>query len=287
MTDLLPMFPALSPEEAIQAQETLWRLLGRQARLYAPDSASLPVETAAELTESTLLTLGADRDPSALLRPTPEERFSQGQRRLRQKAAVAHQLCQSVSRALPEVENRSLSDTLNSLLTFQARYDWRFFAQEIPCDIDYQLSQPVPEALRGVDYVLEWLRRLRLETDFLNRFEPSLLRALLERSCPDHRGLLINLYEPVAVNALGLALLGQDPRPLAISPPQCRRLEALFSTEPTAAQALPTAVEALCAALNITSRQTGRYLWETAHALGPRLQAALSAGTLKHIFLEF
>ena len=63
--DLIHRFPALSPEDALQAQEAMWALLRRQARLYAPESFSLPTETAAALAESILLTLGADRDPPA------------------------------------------------------------------------------------------------------------------------------------------------------------------------------------------------------------------------------
>lgn len=284
MTDLLPCFPALSPEDALRAQEALLTLLARQARLYAPGSSSLPTETAAALADSLLLTLGADRDPSVLLTADLPERLRQGQRRSRQKAAVAHRLCQTVSRALP-LENRALADTLRSLSHFQARYDWRFFAQDIPCDIDYQLSQPVPDTLRGADYVLEWLRRLGMETDILSRFDPSRARAVLEVSCPDWQGLLIDLYEPVAINALGLALLGEAPRTLSVSPPQCRRLEALFMRH-SPAETLENGAAALCAALNVTSRQTGHYLQDTARALGPRLQAALSAGTLEHIFSE-
>ena len=50
--DLTPLFPSLSPEDTLCAQEALWGLLKQQARLYAP-------ETAAALAESILLTLGA------------------------------------------------------------------------------------------------------------------------------------------------------------------------------------------------------------------------------------
>lgn len=288
MTDLLPTFPALSPEDALRAQEALWHLLRRQARLYAPDSSSLPVETAAALAESILLTLGADRDPTVLLSHDVEVRFRQGQRRLQQKLAVSRQLCRAACLTCPQIENRSLSDTLNSLSRFPDRYDHRFFAQVIPADIDYQLSQPVPEILRGVDYVNEWLRRLCLENDFLNRFELTLVCSLLERSCPDYRGLLINLYEPVAVNALGLALLGDDPCPLSVSPPRRKRLEVLLS-QCSAADfdaILTNGAAALAAALDCPP-PLSRYLERTALALRPRLQAALSAGTTEHIFLAF
>ena len=282
--DLISRFPALSPEDALRAQEALWALLRRQARLYVPESSSLPAETAAALAESILLTLGADRDPCVLLAPNLPEKFRQGQRRLRQKSELARRLWQTAWATQPEIENRSLRDTLNSLKHFPDRYDLRFFAQEIPCDIDYQLSQPVPETLRGVDYVNEWLRRLCLEQNFLGRFEPALVRALLDRSCPDYRGLLINLYDPIAVNALGLALLGDDPRPLSISPPQRQRLELLFNDLPVPERKriLAAGAAALCTALDIRSAALQSYVQATALALSPRLA---SVQTLEYMFL--
>lgn len=282
--DLISRFPPLSPEDALQAQENLWQLLCRQARLYVPDSSSLPEETAAALAESILLTLGADSNPAILLSEHLLERFRQGQRLLRQKIEMTRHLWQIAWATRPEVENRSLLDTLNSLKYFPARYDLRFFAQEIPCDMDYQLSQPVPELLRGVDYVNEWLRRLCLEQNFLCRFEPALVRAVLERSCPDYWGLLINLYEPIAVNALGLALLGNSPRSLVISLPQRLQLEARFANLPATERnnILTAGALTLCDALGIRSNPMHRYVQATVLALGSRLSAAV---TLEHIFL--
>ena len=92
---------------------------------------------------------------------------------------LSQHLLQTALASRPHIENRSLSDTLNSLKSFSKRWDFHFFAQEIPCDIDYPLSQPVSEALRGVDYVNEWLRQLCLEQAFLDCFDPVLIRAVL------------------------------------------------------------------------------------------------------------
>ena len=147
--DLTPLFPSLSPEDTLCAQEALWGLLKQQARLYAPDSTSLPAETAAALAESILLTLGADRNPAVLLSADLHAAFRQGQRRLSQKLTLSQHLLQAALASRPQAENRSLSDTLNSLKSFSKRWDLRFFAQEIPCDIDYQLSQPVSAAERS------------------------------------------------------------------------------------------------------------------------------------------
>ena len=157
------------------------------------------------------------------------------------------------------------------------------------CAMDYQLSQPVSEALQGVDYINEWLRRLCLEQEFLRRFDQPSARAVVARSCPDYRRLLINLFEPVAVNALGLALLGEDPRILSVSPSLRRKLELQFAplTEAESNAALSAGAESLCAWLGIQNQQATRYLNGLALGLRPRLRAALDAGTLEYVFLEF
>ena len=100
------------------------------------DSTSLPAETAAALAESILLTLGAGRNPAVLLSTDLHTDFRQGQRRLSQKLTLSQHLLQTALASRPHIENRSLSDTLNSLKSFSKRWDFHFFAQEIPCDID-------------------------------------------------------------------------------------------------------------------------------------------------------
>jgi len=288
-SELIQRLPALSVEEDLLAQEALWRLLRWQARLYAPESSSLPAETAAALAESIRLTLGVDRDPRILLCADLEQRLRMGQRRLSQKVELSKQLWRTACLTMPEIENRSLTDTLRSIGGFWNRYDVHFFAQEVPCDMDYQLSQPVSEALQGVDYINEWLRRLCLEQEFLRRFDQPSARAVVARSCPDYRRLLINLFEPVAVNALGLALLGEDPRILSVSPSLRRKLELQFAplTEAESNAALSAGAESLCAWLGIQNQQATRYLNGLALGLRPRLRAALDAGTLEYVFLEF
>lgn len=49
----------LSAEDTLRAQEALWRIVRRQAMLYAPESSSLPIETVTALMKSVLLTLNA------------------------------------------------------------------------------------------------------------------------------------------------------------------------------------------------------------------------------------
>lgn len=132
----------------------------------------------------------------------------------------------------PPPKHCFLQDTLHSLRDFPARYDWRFFAQEIPCSIDYQLFLPVPETLVGVDHVLEWLRRLCIELDILSRFDAAAVHTVLSEFRPDYQTLCINLLELPLSHAIALAALGEDARLLPLSPPQRQRLKRLFLSQP-------------------------------------------------------
>ena len=196
--------------------------------------------------------------------------------RFRQKAALAHVLWKWATAMQPPPKHCFLQDTLHSLRDFPARYDWRFFAQEIPCSIDYQLFLPVPETLVGVDYVLEWLRRLCIELDILSRFDAAAVHTVLSEFRPDYQTLCINLLELPLSHAIALAALGEDARLLPLSPPQRQRLKRLFlSQPPDSCQAfLSNTARSLCDTLNVTSPQTQRYVETFACTLMPRLKAA-------------
>lgn len=67
----------------------------------------------------------------------------------------------------------------------------------MPASIDYPLSKPISEQFKGLDYVEAWLAQLLEEAQFLARFDTDEVTANLQAWCPDYRGLLINLYDPI------------------------------------------------------------------------------------------
>ena len=275
-------------------QRKLWCLLARQAKRYTlGDSGSIPLETGEELFSSICFTLklyesengtssalfaGADLD--ALLR--------EGVKLIEKKLALGKGLYREACLSAPKIENIAYGDTLRNIGGFFQRYDYRFFAHQIPCAMDYPLAQPVPESLLGIEYINEYLRRTVLENHFLQHFDTSLLIRLLEAYCPDYKGLLINLYEPVAANALALALLGGDVFVLDIDATQQARLQELFFPLPgeETQAALAKAAALLCCTLNIREGAAQAYLMQTAKALSPRIRAALSGGSLAGLFLS-
>lgn len=257
--------------------EELYALLARRVGLYTGlDHSSVPTALAEELFASAAFTLEQGAGAPGRL----DEQFEAGLAATRHKLEYGKKLWQAVRDGLPQIENASLRSTVKSMGNFWRRYDYRFFAHQIPCDMDYQLCRPVADTLRGVDYVNTYLERLWLEDDFLNRFDPRYVKGLLTAYCGDYRGLLINLYEPVAVNALGLALTGGDISRLNISPGQREELGCILGR--AAPEGLAAAAEKLSALLDLRPK-AGEYLGELAAGLAPRVRAADLSG----IFLTF
>ena len=215
--------PLTDAEEGLW-QEKLAALLVRQIALYtANESSSVPAAAARELLRGVLFFLAVPEEPEASSRPEDvgsryeaeradrirvllpldlADELAHGQHRAQRDAALTIALWRKVVAALPPLENRSLRDTLRSIGRGFRRYDTRFFPQRFDCDIDYQLAVPVSESLLGINYVNRYLTHLAAENSLLTRLPQGEVRAVLERSCPDWRGLLVNLYAPAAANAL-------------------------------------------------------------------------------------
>ena len=173
-------------------------------------------------------------------------------------------------------------DTRKGIGGFWQRYDPRFFARELPCDIDYQLAVPVPETLCGIDYLARYLESLWIENRFLRRFGAGELAPVLEKYSPDSRELLVNLFEPVFANALGLAVLGRSPAPLLLRRQELQALYAVFDRLP------PREIEACLL-------QAARLLWAPDDAaqryvrlcctqLAPRIAVLRDVGGLSGVF---
>jgi len=285
---------SLNEEEALRIQEKLWRLLVRRTTLYTMgDSSSVPVETAGELLSSICFTLNlylkeSGNSMKLLVSADLEELFALGVKETEKQIERGKQLWQAACINVPKIENISLRDTLRSIGEFFRRYDHRFFAHKIPCDIDYQLCRAVPDELFGIEYLNEYLSRLIIESDFLRRFDDRLVVRLLKSYCPDYKGLLINLYEPAAVNAVGLALAGGNVFSLDITDDDRARLTSLFEgfKEPMARKALTDSAEKLFSVLDIKNISARQYLAQTVTDLWPRIAAALPSGGLDGIFLS-
>lgn len=280
-----------TPDEAAAFQVRFVRLLERRTAIYTMgDSTSVPKYVAANLLRSICFVLGIDPDrpeiPRRLLTVDLEEEYNRRLADIERRLTATEQLWRDVCATMPLIDNIALRDTLNNLGDFFKWYDYRSMAHEIPVMIDYLLCHPVPEELQGIDYIEEYLRRLMIEAEFLAKFEIKAIRRVLRASSPDHVELLINFCEPVAVNAIGLALIGRDSADLEITEASLKAIGQLLRTLTRAERqrALLEAAAAVCATVDFQGEDASRYLCDAVRELAPRVEIALMHGDLRGVF---
>ncbi|RDB61346.1 hypothetical protein C1878_11545 [Gordonibacter sp. 28C] len=279
-------------------QAGLWRVLAKQVSLYTlGESSSLPEYDAHRLLASACFVLGVDPDDPdpvlmrAIVAEGAEEAFEREVRLVEREAERTDDLWREVAFTTPLLESVALKDTLESLRGFRSRYAPRFFAHEIPADIDYPLAAPVPETVQGVRYVNTYLGRLLLENRFLQRFELERCKGVLRAVHPGYGELILNLFEPVATNAVGCALAGCDVRGLRVDDAGYERIAASLRGK-SARQvrvALENAAARACdeAGLRPSDDEPVRgYVERLASGLTPQVRNALAHDALTGVFVR-
>ena len=184
-----------------RAHDALAYLFRKLAKLYTSGavttlSNSEAMQLAASLSFALELDGLSDTETIRILCSNdPEALFHQAQRKLSEKTDAALSTWQRIVNLMPPLRNVALRDTLTSIGKMRRTYDTYFAAHEVPCQIDYPLNKPIDINLQGIDYVQTWLDQLLCETKWIARFTPESCIATLEATCPDYRGLHVNLYD--------------------------------------------------------------------------------------------
>lgn len=269
----------------------LLALFERRALLYTGgDSSSIAVDTARELLASIEFTLNAYLNESGvgrerLAESDVESCFEDGLRVIERKSGECRGLWRRACVGAPVFASVSLNDTLRGIGSFWSRYDARFFAHQIPCDVDYQLCAPVSDDCAGVDYLCAYLSRLVCEQELMSRFDAARAERLLRRVVGDFRESVVNLYEPLLTNAVGLALVSGEVKALDIS--RAHRAEianALAGLGDAAPDALSDAARRACELLDVTDEASADYAALAARRLWPRINLAIHRGGLEGVF---
>lgn len=196
----------------MRAQHNFAQLMAHVASLYCMnDSSSLSQQEMADLALSVTYVLGVADSPAeeavqALSIDDPIALWHSRLAALDSRIDNALAIWRRIVLTMPPIHNVALRDTLASLGNLKSRYDTRFAAHTVPCDIDYQLSKPIDINLKGLDYIEAWLTQLERETIWIAQFDVNSCITTLERICPDYRGLHVNLYDLLSAHAGELKL---------------------------------------------------------------------------------
>ena len=110
---------------------------------------------------------------------------------------------------------------------------------------------------------------------------------MLRAMHPQYGELILNLFEPVAANAVGCVLAGCDVRGLQLGEAGYARIaEGLAGSAPHAlARKLEDAADAVCAELAVDDGAARVYVRRLAGQLAPRVATALRCRSLEGVFV--
>ncbi|NFQ67455.1 DUF6179 domain-containing protein [Clostridium sporogenes] len=140
-----------------------------------------------------------------------------GQDLIKNKKLECKKLFNEIKANKLKVDNYSYNDTVDDGLSpFLKEYDDFFAPHETPCSIDYQLYIDNMNFI-GVEYMYNYLYDLSLENEFCNKFNIGEINKLLKGYDKKCELLLINIFELVFINSLGLIICNKDLNSLNIN----------------------------------------------------------------------
>ena len=179
------------------------RVFARLVWLYtAGESTSIAEEEAEQLLGSMAYVLGVQSldEPSAvavLACDDPLGAFEERRAALERGAASTANAWREVAATMPQIPNKSLVETMESIAEVHRRYNTYFSAQEVPAELTYQPHGFDGRGLLGIDAVESWLDAARDEAAWLARFSADDLMRVLEVRAPGYLDATISLRDLV------------------------------------------------------------------------------------------
>ena len=228
----------LSDQELSKIQTELLIILAEQTDKWSQGkSSSIPMEKAQELLTSAAFVIGvqlksyqAPENAVEALKAEPlKSLFEKGLKLVQRKIAISRHRQKRITAHLlntPNVYYRStIADGING---FFKLYRPQFSAQDIHITADYPTYLGRPN-FDGIEFIERYLRCIEAENEFCMHFSPQDIHHLLCGLTQDYRSIPMNLFEPVFLSALGLAILHRNPERLDLSREDIVSLHRLFS----------------------------------------------------------
>lgn len=194
-------------------------LLKVKLKYYTKDeSSSVMVETAESILQCIDYTIGIylktfdniELITAELKHTSLSDMLKTGQDLINKKILDSKRLFYKINKSKLKVDNYSYNDTIDYGITpFFKEYNSFFAAHEAPCSIDYQLCIDTMNYI-GIEYLYNYLENLSLENEFCNNFNISKINELLKGYDKKCELLLINIFELLLINSLGVIACGKS-----------------------------------------------------------------------------
>lgn len=200
-------------------------ILKVQLKYYTKDaSSSVMVEVAENLMEGIDYTIGVYLKAFDNLELIIEElkntslfdMLKAGNDLIKKKVVESKKLLKKIQENKLKVDNYSYNDTIDyGIPLFFKEYEDFFVPHEGSGSIDYQLYIDNMN-YKGIEYIENYLETLYLENEFCSKFDIDEITELLKGYDVKSELLLINIFELILINSLGLVICGKSPKHLNI-----------------------------------------------------------------------
>lgn len=193
-------------------------LLKIQLRYYTKDeTSSVMIEVAENILKGIDYTIGfyikTLKDIELMIRElksfTLGEIFKKGNALIKERVKINEELLYYIQNNKINIDNYSYNDTIDyGIPLFFKKYDDFFTPHEGDGSIDYQLCIDDMDYV-GIEYIENYLNTLKLENEFCSKFDIEEINELLKGYDINSNVLLINIFEIVLTNAIGLIICGK------------------------------------------------------------------------------
>ncbi|RII32940.1 hypothetical protein D2A34_19075 [Clostridium chromiireducens] len=272
-------------------------ILKTQLKYYTKDeSSSVMVEVAENLMEGIDYTLGfylkTFNTLELIIEKLKNESLSQmletGRDLIKVTVEESKKLLEYIMENKLKINNYSYDDTIDhGISLFFEEYEYFFAPHEGEGSIDYQLYMDNMN-YKGIEYIRNYLKILSLENEFCSNFNISEINELLKGYDKKSEELLINVFELVLINSLGLIICGKSLSSLNINSADREiiknKLENL-SIEKLQEEVLKDA-DKCCSILSIKNNELIDYVRKSAIKLTDWLYESIKVNRLETVFIS-
>ena len=208
---------------------------------------------------------------------------------IKKKRVESKMLLDEIQENKLKVDNYSYNDTIDhGIPLFFKEYDDFFAAHETPGSIDYQLYMDNMNYI-GIEYINNYLETLSLENEFCHNFDICEINELLKGYDKKCELLLINIFELVLTNSLGLIICGKSLKNLnvnSIDREQIKNKLGKLSLEELQEKLLKDA-KRCCETLDIRNKALVNYIRKSTLKITSLINESIKLDKLETVFISF
>lgn len=273
---------ARSPEEQQEIVKQMYLLMRKQVQSYYKkhhlgSNSSVSIEFAQELTESIEYTVNQVGGVDAYI--DIENALHLGQEILEKKYRKAKDMLKLVIDTSPQWQTECRWEALQYIRHYLDTYDHLHLAHKGPDGLFYPILIALPDGIQGIDTCLFYLNILWIENQIMSSIAEDALEVFWDHLPVD----TLNQFEPLIINGIGKALLGNGLNSMIFEEEDHVFLLAAMMS--ASEDVLRSAADRLCQWLELKDDNAKMYIRAVIPQLEMWINSDLLLGNIENIFL--